>query len=176
MNLYVNYPKINFKLDSYDSVRAIDITSSIRIKKFLKEYRGISYFPYVIQNGERPDTVSYKIYKDSTLDWLILLTNDMYNVYDDWPKDQETFNRYIIEKYGSISAASSEIKYYYDADGDIIDLTTYNSLSTSQRKLESAFDYEQRININKSKIKVVQPRHIGAIESQLNAQLVQPIR
>ena len=77
---------------------------------------------------------------------------------------------------GSISAASSEIKYYYDADGDIIDLTTYNSLSTSQRKLESAFDYEQRININKSKIKVVQPRHIGAIESQLNAQLVQPIR
>ena len=105
MNLYVNYPKINFKLDSYDSVRAIDITSSIRIKKFLKEYRGIGYFPYVIQNGERPDTVSYKIYKDSTLDWLILLTNDMYNVYDDWPKDQETFNRYIIEKYGSIVVA-----------------------------------------------------------------------
>lgn len=176
MNLYLNYPKINFKLDSYDSVRAIDITSSIRIKKFIKEYRGIGYSPYVIRDGERPDTVSYKIYKDSTLDWLILLVNDMYNIYDDWPKDQETFNRYIVEKYGSISAASSEVKYYYDANNNIIDLTTYNSLPSSQKKLESSLDYEQRLNINKSKIRVVQPQYIGAIESQLATQLIQPIR
>ena len=175
MNLFQSYRKVPYKVDDYNFVLSIDIREQIKIRDVLKNL-GVSYYPYTIQDGERPDNVSQAVYDNPSFDWLILLTNNMFNIYDDWPKDQETFNRYIIEKYGSISAASSEIKYYYDADGDIIDLTTYNSLSTSQRKLESAFDYEQRININKSKIKVVQPRHIGAIESQLNAQLVQPIR
>lgn len=176
MNLFSFYPKTNFKLDDYDSVRAIDITSSVRIKTFLKQYRGISYFPYVIKDGERPDTVSYNVYGEPSYDWLILLSNDMYSIYDDWPKDSETFRNYIIEKYGSINVASSTIKYYYDANNNIIDLTTYNSLSAAQRKSESELQYEQRLNINKSKIKVVNPKHIGTIQTQLNSILIQPIR
>lgn len=176
MNLFLNYPKINFKVDNYNFIRGIDITSTVKIKDIFKQYKGINYFPYVVQDGERPDNVSYKVYNDPNLDWLILLANNMYNVYDDWPKDQQTLENYIISKYGSISAASSTVKYYYDSAGDIIDRTTYNSLPLSQRKLESALQYEQRININKSKIKIVPPQFVGVIESQLNSELIQPIR
>lgn len=176
MSLFVNFPKINFKVDDYNSIRAVDITTSIRIKKFLKEYRGIRYNPYIIRDGERPDTVSFKIYQNPNYDWLVMLVNDIYSVYDDWPKDQETFKKYIIEKYGSITAASSEIKYYYDAQKTIIDFETYHTLPSTQRSSESCLQYEQRLNDNKSRIRVIQPGLIGTIQTQLNSELISPIR
>ena len=176
MSIFSLYPKVNYSINDYDKLRVIDITTSLKIKNFFKEYVGISYTPYIVQDGERPDNVSQRFYKDPSYDWIILLTNDKYNIYDDWPKDQETFKRYIIEKYGSISTASSQVKYYYDADKDIIDLTTYNSLPPLQRSLESAFEYEQRKNLNKGILKIVSPANIGGLQSGLKSLLIQPIR
>jgi len=176
MNLFSLYPKVNYSINDYDKLRVIDITTSLKIKNFFKEYTGISYTPYFVQDGERPDNVSQRFYQDPNYDWIVMLVNDRYSIYDDWPKDQETFKRYIIEKYGSISTASSTIKYYYDADKDIIDATTYASLSVSQRSTESVFEYEQRINLNKALIKIISPTNIGAVQYELKSLLVQPIR
>ena len=36
MSIYTYFPKINYKVDEYDSLRAIDITSAIKIKEYLK--------------------------------------------------------------------------------------------------------------------------------------------
>lgn len=174
MNLFQAYRKVPYKIDDYNSILSVDIRQQIKIKDILKNL-GVSYYPYVIKDGERPDNVSMTFYSTPSFDWLILMVNDMFNIYDDWPKDQETFNRYIIEKYGSISAASSEVKYYYDSKNNIIDLTTYNSLPASQRKLESAYEYEYRANINKSKIKIIPSAYIGLIQSQLNVLRMAPI-
>lgn len=176
MNLFSLYPKVNHSINEYDKLRVIDITTSLKIKNFFKEYAGISYTPYLVQDGERPDNVSQRFYQDPSYDWIIMLVNDKYSIYDDWPKDQETFKRYIIEKYGSISVASSTVKYYYDADRDIIDATTYSTLPPSQRSLESAFEYEKRINLNKSILKIVSPTNIGGVHSGLKSLLIQPIR
>jgi hypothetical protein len=174
MNLFQSYRKVPYKVDDYNFVLSIDIREQIKIRDVLKNL-GVSYYPYTIQDGERPDNVSQAVYDNPSFDWLILLTNNMFNIYDDWPKDQETFNRYIIEKYGSISAASSQIKYYYDAKNNIIDQTTYNNLSSSQRKLESEYEYESRSNFNKTRIKIIPSAYIGSIQSQLNALRMTPI-
>jgi len=174
MSIFNLYPKFNFKVDEYDVIRGIDITNSVRIKKFIKEYRGIQYFPYVIKDGERPDNVSYKFYNDPTYDWIILLVNDMYSIYDDWPKDSATFKNYIEEKYESVQNALSQIKYYYDENKNIIDLTTYNSLAPGKRSLERVYEYEQRLNTQKSIIKVVNPNIIGSIQSDLNSLNIKP--
>jgi hypothetical protein len=169
------YPKINFNVNEFDRVRAVDITNSFKLKKILKDTNGIRYFPYVVGDGERPDNVSYKFYKDPSYDWIILLSNDMYNIYDDWPKDSQTFKNYIEEKYGSLSSAMSEIKYYYDENGNIIDLITYNSLSATKRRFETVYEYEQRKNTQKSIIKLISSNVIGSIQSQLNALNIKPV-
>lgn len=149
------YPKVNFKVNDYDYVRAIDLSYTVKIADQLKTYRGINYLPYTVQNGERPDTVSTKFFNTPNFDWLVLLLNNMHSVYDDWPKDSLTLENYIVQKYGSISNASSTVKYYYDADGDVIDQTTYNALPASQRSLETILDYENKINLQKSRIRLV---------------------
>lgn len=168
MNLFTLYPKINYSLNSFDQVRAIDIQASFKIRDYIKNYRGVAYQPYVVQDGERPDNVSQKIYNVPTYDWLILLVNDMYSIYDDWPKSSAELERYVIAKYGSISNASGTIKYYYDANRNIIDLTTYNSLPTANRISESVLAWEQRMNDRKKIIRIFPGTGVSRLQSELN--------
>lgn len=175
MSIYNLYPRVDYKISDYDSLRAIDITTSIKIKSFIKQYRGIASQPYVVKDGERPDQISYRFYGTPDYDWLVLLANDMYSVYDDWPKSTITLENYIAEKYGSVGA--SQISYkYYNTYGDEIDLTSYNSLSESLRARESLYEYELRKNLNKSKIKIIRPELISVIDSALKANVTVAVR
>ena len=176
MSIFTLYPKISYKLNEYDYLRAIDITQSVKIKNLLKDYRGISFNPYIVRDGERPDYVAYKFYGDSNLDWVILLSNEIYNIYDEWPRNNVDFEDYLIEKYGSIATTLSTVQYYYNSTKDIIDVTTYNALSVSQRSSETIYEYELRANNNKSKIKLIRPSIIGAIQSELRSLLYKPVR
>jgi hypothetical protein len=175
MSIYTYFPKINYKIDEYDSLRAIDITSAIKIKDYLKSYRGILFTPYIVKNGDRPDIVSNKLYGNPNYDWIILIANDMYSVYDDWPKNSFDLDAFIIEKYGSIASALSTVKYYYNSSLDIIDETTYTNLALDARRSETQYEYELRVNSNKSKIKVVKGSLITAITSDLNTISKRPV-
>lgn len=175
MSIFQYYPKVAYKVDNVDYIKAIDITTSIKIKDFFKTYRGISFTPYVVKDGERPDYVSFKFYGTPMYDWVILLSNDVYNIYDDWPKNTTTLNSYIEEKYGTIVSALSTVKYYYNLNNDIIDETTWNNLPTNQRKLESQYEYEVRRNINKSKIKLVKKELVNAVDMGLKSIITKPV-
>jgi hypothetical protein len=176
MSIFTLYPKIAYKVNEYDYLRSIDITQSTKIKSFLRDYRGISYNPYTVKDGERPDYIAYKFYGDSNLDWVILLSNEIYNIYEEWPRNNVDLEQYLIEKYGSIATTLSTVKYYYNASKDIIDETTYNALSVSQRSSETIYEYELRANNNKSKIKLIRSGIIGAIQSELKSLLYKPVR
>ena len=176
MSIFTLYPKIAYKVNEYDYLRSIDITQSAKIKNFLRDYRGISYNPYTIKDGERPDNVANKFYGDPNLDWVILLSNEIYNIYDEWPKNSTDFEEYLIEKYGSIATTLSTVQYYYNSTKDIIDVTTYNALSVSQRSSETIYEYELRANNNKSRIKLIRSSIIGAIQSELRSLLYKPVR
>jgi Base plate wedge protein 53 len=175
MQLFTLYPQIDYKFDTYNTKRAIDITTSIKVKELIKSYRGILSRPYVVQNGERPDQVSFKFYGTTDYDWAIMMVNDMYSIYDDWPKSSVALNNYIIEKYGSVNNATGSSRYY-NQYGDEIDLTTYNTLNSNQRTSETLYEYEVRKNFNKSKIKIILPELISSIDSQIKSNLNISIR
>lgn len=168
MSIFTLYPKINYKISDYDVVIGIDITSSIKIKEYLKSYSAISYQPYIISDGERPDQVSSNLYGTPDYSWTVMLVNDMYSIYDDWPRHSLAFKNYIIEKYGSIGYAQTNYKYFNNYD-DEIDLTSYNALSSANRKIETLYEYEERLNTNKSKIKVVKSGIISTLDSDLKS-------
>jgi hypothetical protein len=168
MSIFTLYPKINYKISDYDSVIGIDITTSIKIKEYLKNYSAIAYQPYIITDGERPDQVSSKLYGTPDYSWAVMLVNDMYSIYDDWPRSSQALKNYIIEKYGSIGYAQINYKYYNNYD-DEIDLTSYNLLSSSNRKIETLYEYEERLNTNKSKIKVIKPGVMSTLDSDLKS-------
>lgn len=59
---------------------------------------------YQIEGSERPDQIAEKVYGDPELDWVILITNNITNLNEEWPLDNESFYNYLIDKYGSDEA------------------------------------------------------------------------
>ena len=55
---------------------------------------------YKINGNDRPDNVAFDFYRDSKLDWLVLLSNNILNVQTEWPLLTTEFDRYLVDKYG----------------------------------------------------------------------------
>jgi len=56
---------------------------------------------YQIVDNERPDQVAAKVYDNAELDWVILITNNITNINQQWPLDNNSFYKYLLDKYGS---------------------------------------------------------------------------
>ena len=56
---------------------------------------------YYIEQGMRPDVLAQEIYGDSELDWVVLTSNNITNVRDQWPLEHDDLNEYMLDKYGS---------------------------------------------------------------------------
>jgi len=70
------------------------------------------YYPYDIQQGERPDNIADRYYRDEYMGWILHLTNNVVDPYYDWYLDETTFKDFVSKKYGSYTNAVSKIKYY----------------------------------------------------------------
>jgi hypothetical protein len=63
-------------------------------------FANLNFFTkYDIIGDERPDNVAFKVYDDETLDWVILLSNNILSIRTEWPMPQRAFDRFLIDKY-----------------------------------------------------------------------------
>lgn len=79
---------------------------------------------YQISDNERPEQIAQKIYDNPELDWIILLTNNIKNLNNEWPLDNDSLYKYMINKYGSDEELSKIHHYetveYKDEYGRVI--------------------------------------------------------
>jgi hypothetical protein len=66
---------------------------------------------YQIKGDARPDNVAYDFYQDATLDWIVLLSNNIVNIQSEWPMLQIDFDRFLLEKYGTYDAINDTHHY-----------------------------------------------------------------
>lgn len=66
---------------------------------------------YEIADGERPDQIADKFYGDSTLDWVIKISNNIINLNDEWPLDNASLTNHMLDKYGSYEKLA-EVHHY----------------------------------------------------------------
>ena len=94
---YVN-PSSDASISDYVQVKNLFKKSRIREDIF----GSLVYFTkYNVKGNERPDQIAEKYYDDPTLDWVILLSNNIIDVRDEWPLDNTSFDKVMIDKYGS---------------------------------------------------------------------------
>ena len=72
-----------------------------------------AFTKYSVQGDERPDQVANKFYKDSGLDWVILTTNNIVHVRDEWPMGNQDFLTYLNAKYTSEELSNI---HHYETD------------------------------------------------------------
>lgn len=108
------------KLPSFEYVSRVPdakISDYIEVKNLFKRgnlrpdiFQNVSFFEkYKITGDDRPDNVAFEVYDDSTLDWVILLSNNIINVQTEWPLTQVSFDTYLREKYGVGLTTEEEI-------------------------------------------------------------------
>jgi len=176
------YPTISYRIPgSTLSVAATDITRRFSVANFVRN-SAVTFDEYYVQDGERPDTVAYDYYDDQTLDWLILLTNEIHDPYYEWPLSYEQFRSYLRQKYTSVEYAQSNVHHYEQILQEqqniiengfqriipektlVVDYTTYVSLTAPQRKIVSIFDYEEKLNDERRQIYLIDLNYLQIIK------------
>jgi hypothetical protein len=65
---------------------------------------------YQIKDDERPDQIAERIYGDSELDWVVLISNNITSYPGQWTLSNESLYEYLIDKYGT-EDNFTDIKY-----------------------------------------------------------------
>ena len=79
-------------------INAKNITVRAKFLDYVKTSQ-VSYRDYTIKDGDRPDTLSYRLYGRSDLHWVILIFNEILNPFFDWPLTSGDLNRMIKNNY-----------------------------------------------------------------------------
>ena len=90
------------------------------VKNFFKRaklrddiFENVAFFEkFIIKGDDRPDNVAFQVYGDPTLDWVVLMSNNIVNVQSEWPLSNENFYEYLIDKYENETKLYSGIHHY----------------------------------------------------------------
>ena len=146
---------------------------------------------YKIRGNDRPDNVAQELYGDPNLDWVVLASNNILNVYDEWPMTQVNFENYLLDKYGTFAEINAihhyettEVKNksgavvvtaglevdsnfsvtYFDAAVEGYD-TKYPVTSVTN------YDYEVKIQDDKRNIFTLKPRYLNIAKDDLKEMM-----
>ena len=137
---------------------------------------------YTIKEGMRPDMIAQELYGDPELDWVVLTSNNITNIRDQWPLNHNDLHEYMLEKYGS-EANIAKVEIYETREildefnrvimpaGLRVDKEfSFEYLNFSKQVVKvlssevvagiSNYEYEVRLNDEKRRIKVLKPEYV----------------
>ncbi len=183
--------------------KAQSISDYLRVKNLFKRtkisqtvFDDLTYFTkYQIIADERPDNIAYKIYGDSNLDWMVMLANNITNLQNEWPLEEQSFYRFLINKYGSEAGIESvhhyETQKVIDSKEKVIvpkglevpsnySVTFLDSGTRTEQIRTNITDaitnrqFEERVQDEKRNIFLIKPRFIGLIIEEMERVMEYP--
>ena len=183
--------------------KAQSISDYLRVKNLFKRtkisqtiFDDLTYFTkYQIIADERPDNIAYKIYGDSNLDWMVMLANNVTNLQNEWPLEEQSFYRFLINKYGSEAGIESvhhyETQKVIDSKEKVIvpkglevpsnySVTFLDSGTRTEQIRTNITDeitnrqYEEKIQDEKRNIFLIKPRFTGLIIEEMERVMEYP--
>jgi hypothetical protein len=170
-----------------------NISDYIEVKNLFKRgklrediFGNLSFFTkYSIIGDERPDNVAYNAYGEETLDWVVLLSNNILNIQTEWPMTQQVFDRFVLSKYGDYNTLYNGIHHYESREilnyiGNIVIpkglevdqnySVSYYDFSTEQdvtvtdiAQPVTNYDYENKIQEEKRNIFILKPLYLNVV-------------
>ena len=95
----LEYPSLlKTRRTNHDTIRVKNLFRRAKIREDL--FANVHEFDkFEIIGDDRPDTVSEEIYGTPNLDWVILMSNNIIDIKNEWPMTQYDLNTYLNEKY-----------------------------------------------------------------------------
>ena len=184
--LYVNRTEDGRKESDFSLVKNLFKRAKLREDLF----QDLTFFTkYSVIGDDRPDNVAHEVYGDATLDWVVLISNNIINIQSEWPMSQADFHTYVTEKYDSEEILYSGIHHYKSrevkaSDGTIIipsgirvgvgqsvsyfdDLSEQQVIRTDIASPVTNFTHESEINEKKRNIFLLKPIYLNIILDDL---------
>jgi len=154
-------------------------------------FQDLAFFEkYKIQGNDRPDNVAFEVYGDSTLDWLVLLCNNVVNIQTEWPLTQDSFDRYVLNKYADYDTLYNGVHHYETSEvtnsqGVVIvpgglevpdgySVNYYDYFIDSQVDTGNIavpvtnYEYEDKLENDKRNIYILKPRYLNVVFDDMN--------
>ena len=161
----------NFPLIPYDSVGngnfkvVTNLLKRVAIRAKVRTNTAL-YDTYDVKDGETPEILADKLYKDAELHWVILLVNDITDRYHQWPKNTNQFLAYVNDKYSNVDATHHYEISQVSGDTTIkIDIGTDNT-EHSGASVVTNYEYEEDLQDKKRKIRLLDPSYLGVFVAE----------
>ena len=119
----LNYPSLlKTRESNLDFVQTKNLFRRAKVREDLLA-NFMQFDKYKIIGDERPDNVAEKVYGNSDLDWVVLMSNNIIDINNEWPLDQLQLNQYLNEKYTPQELASIhhyETREFRDRNNQLI--------------------------------------------------------
>ena len=180
----LNYPSLlKTRESNTDFIQTKNLFRRVKVREDLFA-NFMQFDKYKIIGDERPDNVAQKVYDNDDLDWIILLSNNIVDLNNEWPLTQFQLNEFLNEKYTPQELVS--IHHYETLElrdsrnqlilpaGIVVDenfnleylsggqVKSTNSLVDGRPvKAVTFYDYENDLNDKKRNINVLKPDLLG---------------
>ena len=124
---------------------------------------------YDIADGETPEIVADKHHGSTFYHWVVLLVNNISDVYHGWPKSTRQMQGYLTDKY--TEAQLNEVHHYEipQTSGDTTVMIEVENTTYPDATAISNLTYEMELNETKRKIDLLRNEYLGFFVSEFEA-------
>ena len=186
-----NYVDRNPNAKLGDQVRVKNLFRRIKLREDIFQDTTV-FEKYQIRGDDRPDNIANQFYGRPDYDWIVLVSNNIVNIQTEWPMPQNTFDSFILNKYGTYQNANA-VRHYETREvkntqgvvivpaGQIVDkgysYTYYEEfqqafVDTGDITVEvTNYDYETRIEEAKRNIFLLKRRYLPVILDDIEKEM-----
>ena len=146
-----------------------DITRRVRVSTKAR-LSTVEYDYYDVIDGQTPEFIADRYYGDVGLHWLVLMTNDIIDVYNDWPMSVQRFEEFVKEKYDNPQAIHHYEITQTSGDTSVKINVGMNTTDYSGTAI-SSYTYEDNLQEKKRQIRLIQPRYIKEFVKEFERKL-----
>lgn len=138
MKHFEYYPQIEY---------SNNIATNIMVRAKLRDAivgKTALYYTYTVKDGQTAEDVANKYYGSPNMVWVIYYANNIFDPIFDWHLEHTLFQKYLIEKYGSLAAITSLYKTDGTLNLDSISHYVETDLSTGLKYIVDKKTFLQR--------------------------------
>ena len=141
-NIQYDQKPQSFPFSNSDFVVAKNFFRRFQVNPDIFDY--VAYYKkYAIQNDTRIETLAERIYDNAGMDWIIALTNNITNIYTDWPVSNYTLQKRLETEYDDPYATIS----YYEVTKDVKNDSGTVFLKKGQKVDKTFYDGNYQYNL-----------------------------
>ena len=150
----------------------VDLMTRVKVREKILDEASL-YDKYDVPSGERPEDTAFKHFGSSQYHWVVLLTNNITDVYYDWPMSEQSFETFIRDKYTNpdgvhhYEVTQSSGKTTGSGPDDYSHKIEVNRDATGAQSVSNR-EYEQRLQDEKRSINLLNPAYLTTFIEEFN--------